>query len=733
MLVPSNLQKKHASQAIADVLKANFNPNLHLNELNPDENLYQIVDKTDLIVNSTELTFLPTGYFEIQSLGRVLRPKPDYTDCLLSPDNELVAQAKVTAIVRLYDLYRETSFKDFYAGTLPPRKGAFDTSNNQSLEIGPEPDNGVFPGNLGNTTNKPDNEWDGYLTLPTVGGPFHGGGAHQKNTLQRTLDQPAVSHFNDAFHAHFGFDFDCHNHCLGPSARAEIASRTLPGETVKNYPDALPDGSDIPYAGPYAPPSGPGNVHRLARSFRIESDSPAETMPEPALKPYAPSDLRVDGGYTERHSAPAYFTSYQGTPIWDFDKEYARGMVSYWYKPSFSPERTGKIRFLWDYSRYHDPCFQNCHVFPFALWFFPTQYKPAVSETQTPIYGWGSETISKFRPCSLVFGHCSWHDLPSMSWFGSVTDSLNHVGHPDDAIKPSVLRAHRWLQLSFQWHLYDPSESEAKSSKLYLNGSTLQVPFTWNTLRPSDPTGMGPIMWKWNQHDGGDTNHMRLGGPSQIGAAPGSPYRGNYAADGTLDELYVWRNDGDADPQTLWLRGRYYVPLNTSGGEGLFTSQAIAFPSNSQRALPPPSVVSPSGGVGSTVVTPAGAIRVLGLSWSWYGEVTDPKTGRPLLYDYQSGGLPGKDLEPDISMGVIDGTVKYGPYSNDGFSSVQSPDGSTPVLQSPTQVRYFAQFRLKQAGLSTILLTTPVLDDVTIYWDDNRSHLVSYSYDNRSF
>ena len=51
-LVPSELQRRHACQAIADVLKANFNPNLHLSILNPDENLYTIVDKTMLCVNS---------------------------------------------------------------------------------------------------------------------------------------------------------------------------------------------------------------------------------------------------------------------------------------------------------------------------------------------------------------------------------------------------------------------------------------------------------------------------------------------------------------------------------------------------------------------------------------------------------------------------------------------------------------------------------------------------------
>src|SRR6185295_1640235 len=55
----SPLQLRAASQAIGDVLKANFNPNLHLNELNPNRNLFAQVDKTDLIVHSTEFCFTP--------------------------------------------------------------------------------------------------------------------------------------------------------------------------------------------------------------------------------------------------------------------------------------------------------------------------------------------------------------------------------------------------------------------------------------------------------------------------------------------------------------------------------------------------------------------------------------------------------------------------------------------------------------------------------------------------
>jgi hypothetical protein len=68
----SKVQKRFASQAAADVLKANFNPNTHLNELNPDRPMYTHVDKSDLIVHSTEFCFVPLGRFDVESLGYVL-------------------------------------------------------------------------------------------------------------------------------------------------------------------------------------------------------------------------------------------------------------------------------------------------------------------------------------------------------------------------------------------------------------------------------------------------------------------------------------------------------------------------------------------------------------------------------------------------------------------------------------------------------------------------------------
>jgi hypothetical protein len=206
--------------------------------------------------------------------------------------------------------------------------------------------------------------------------------------------------------------------------------------------------------------------------------------------------------------------------------------------------------------------------------------------------------------------------------------------------------------------------------------------------------------------------------------------------------------------------------MDTTYGEGLFTSQAVSFVPSNTRTLPPPTSIPTPGGTGSggssslPATTPQ--IRILGLSWTWFGEgmdtVSDSTKVVRTLWDYNtntllpaSNGLerstydtlmrtPNKgitpttrDVKPQVLLGIIDGATKYGPYDNDGFSAVRDVNGQIPVMQDPKNVKWYAQFKLGAAGLGTVLLATPYLDDVTVYWDDSRTHLLSYVFDNRTF
>ncbi|MCH8209297.1 MAG: hypothetical protein IIA62_09650, partial [Nitrospinae bacterium] len=240
--IVSALQQKRAAQALADLLKANFNPNLHLNELNPDANLYLMVDKTDLICNSTEFCLLGTGgIYEIESVGRVLRPLgAGANDALTAPGgNDLIAQRTVTAIVSLYDQVRYSTQSHFYAGTAGALSTALPaTNNNRSVEIGPEPDNGDGPA---------QNNWSGYVALSTIGGA---GIEHPAPGFQESnpYDSTNTDGMGSRFHCHFTWDYGLHYHVDGVAKAVCISSAVLANEDFENYPAP---GETVPR--PYAP------------------------------------------------------------------------------------------------------------------------------------------------------------------------------------------------------------------------------------------------------------------------------------------------------------------------------------------------------------------------------------------------------------------------------------------------------------------------------------------------
>ena len=766
-LVPSAMQKLQAARAAADVLKANFNPNLHLNELNPDDNMFQLVDKTDLFINSTEFCFLPTGHFEVESLGRVVRPATTGGDAYLAGNNELVAQAKVVATYKFYDLYRETNQHQFYHGELSRVSGVPDTNSGRSLEIGPEPDNGVYRGNHGRAGD-PDNESAGYIAMPTIGGVYHSAPLKRPNTLRRTRQMSPTTHLNAAMHVHFTLDHDAHQHNV--DAR-EIASAQLgPAiENVSNHPDM-----GLRYSGPYNPTSGPGgSLHRCMRSFRLTTPQGQGTNPTNQLIKYAPSDLRVDGAYSERHASPAYLVrGLGGAPIWNASTGPPGGAVTFWFKPSFYPELTGKVRQAWDWSRYHQVCRQNVNVWPFQLVFLPSHYNPSFAESNQPRY-WHNN-MGQFHPASMYWGSKQWHNDEARGLggdghaFGRVTKSLNHIGHDDETINPSPLRGHRWINVSFAW---DPTPLGGQMGRLWINGDMSQLPFySHNSM-----TGWNDRLrklWKWEVHDPNEYNHMRFGAPSKICDAavvvrpPGIPgaFRGNHTADFTIDEIYAWSQMADCpDPgRLLWNRGRYVAPpKNGQYGEGEFTSQAISLVSSIDRRLAPPSQTSAPGGGGTggqqSLPQQPPRIRVLGVSWTWYGETPvdrmaylNAREDRPSLYDWKgtvgavTGAITPTDLLPRIRVtNILDGgqayPVEYDQNNQihyDGFAAVRTSSGGAPVIQDPTQIKYQVQFETtaqNAGGFGSILLSTPYLDDVTIYFDDTKTHLLAYVFESRAY
>ncbi len=709
--VPSEIQKRYASRAIGDVLKANFNPNLHLNETNPEAQLWQRVDKTDLIVHSTEFCFTPMGYFEIESRGRVLRPKSG-EDAFAAAENQIIAEQVVVATVKLFDVYRETHQADFYRGTLSRRFGKPSTNDNQSLEIGPEPDSGRGPS---------ENEWSGYLALPTIGGNEQTPGPIKPaETLGKTpFGGPE---WGSSMHSHFTFDGRLHHHASGQDFVKELASERIAGEHVENANDPVPAGLE---PGPYTPLSNGGNRHRLARSFRIPVPAPGMTATPPVLDPMAPLDLRLDGVYTERHCALGYWLDAQtmGESIGR-----SQGIVSFWVKPGFLPEMSGKPRAFLSADRRHEGPAGYFQPSPFCLWYLASHdaapYAAPPSESGVPYYKtgfpWGPQPM---RTCSMTFGYgyssYTRYGPDCIAEGGVATPTLNHLGHPDEAVRPSPMRGHRWAHVIATWNT-----ARREDCRIFINGTAypgLKDVF-YPTYRPNSPV-------PWFKHGTGEQNCLRLGVPSKYYKSDVEGYQRNWPADATIDEFYWWNSKDRIDEAvTLARLGRFYKPIHNTYEEGSFTSQEIRT-NLITRVLPPASPHQPTGaGPAPTATAPAPTapprrIRLIGAQWTYYGEEADLSGARlsEKIHDY---GPTETDFPVECQLSILQGKDTHGPFKQAAWSRLAAADGTPIVLSGP--FRYRVQFRIPGLGLDTSLLATPIFDDVTIFYQEEQTVFTSY-------
>ncbi|MDI6732650.1 MAG: hypothetical protein QME51_06910 [Planctomycetota bacterium] len=117
----STAEGYETSQARADLIKANANPNTLLNKFNPDRIVYRSLDKSDLITYTTEFCFTSRGYFEIESLGVVLKSLAGQSGQLFSANTLSIEASYLTrGVVQVYAIYTETSQEDFSRGNITP-------------------------------------------------------------------------------------------------------------------------------------------------------------------------------------------------------------------------------------------------------------------------------------------------------------------------------------------------------------------------------------------------------------------------------------------------------------------------------------------------------------------------------------------------------------------------------------------------------------------------------------
>ena len=622
-LVPSPIQERYAARALADVLKANFNPNLTLNEANPDANLFTIVDKTDLITCSTEFCFTPMGIFEIESEGLVVATAGG-RDLLYYRRGVVVARKKIVSIAKVFDVHRDTSQADFHDGTLDAASGGPATDNGKGLVLGPEPDvSGIAK----------ECKYGGWIQLSTMGGPGgHAGG-----------ERGSVAH------GHFSTTCDLHHHASGNTQ--PLRSTTGLYRNNRDRTESAP--------GPYDP--GPNGRHRLARSWQGQVPSTADYV--------APGDLRVDGVFVERDSALLYENS---AAVFGLE-----GTVSYWIKPAYAPEMTGKPRTYFCVDQPFKQFKPRTTVqLMHGQWFFASHDadadEPSPNEKSPLTYSSGP-----WVPMSMAAGYSTHEEYGGA--VGRVSPSLNHRAHEDKA-KLDLLARNGWTHIAYHWDMVKHDVTLLINGQLQPETRSIKVhPQKFNTVADFLQAP------------------LRIGEPSTTMNLSGKESR-NWSADSTIDEFYLWKGNHLGDAQELWSRGRYYVPR--SGREAVFTSRPL------QLLRPSVRNAAPATG-GGTVVATLPQVKILGAAWTWYPEGAD-RNGNPTVIDH----LNSDKLEARVNLTMVLNDSPWGSaMRNDGGSETPSL-----IANWGDVLKYRLNFQLPAAELDSILLGTPVVDDVSIYF-----------------
>ncbi|MFN7182352.1 MAG: hypothetical protein ACK4NF_06725, partial [Planctomycetota bacterium] len=102
------------------VILANANPNTRMGDFNPDATygafFTDYVSKDKLLYHTTEFTFSSMGYYEIESLGFVARKKGEKISGARGGSAltvSILSQYSLTYDVKLFEVYRHTSQRDF--------------------------------------------------------------------------------------------------------------------------------------------------------------------------------------------------------------------------------------------------------------------------------------------------------------------------------------------------------------------------------------------------------------------------------------------------------------------------------------------------------------------------------------------------------------------------------------------------------------------------------------------
>jgi hypothetical protein len=235
-----------------------------------------------------------------------------------------------------------------------------------------------------------------------------------------------------------------------------------------------------------------------------------------------------------------------------------KGATSFWVKPSFSPASSGKIRSLWDFSRFHQGCYyvQN-YKSSFALWFLPMQKVG------------GTSTASTFvDPRTFLFCAATpFDDYMTYQYYGGTKFGLgryekqvNSLGLPEEATRNTYFDQHRWTHVIMSWDMIDPVGGSTSYSYDFGGGATTTYTYE-GTIHDADGGFMSEYPYSYGDTTGYYSYYYGTGG---MGTGAG----GRFILNGTDVGVVLGSNRGK---YVMW----YHDPVSYSWGAYNYTSQSL--------------------------------------------------------------------------------------------------------------------------------------------------------------
>ncbi len=758
-----------------DVLKAAFDPNCHLNELNPDEVIHLRVDKTDLTYWTFEVCFMPMGAFEIESLGRVIDAR-----------GREVASEKLVVEAKLFDVIRDTTEADFL-------RDVWESNTAASIAH-----LAAYPERAADKTAVRDAWYDGYLALAPKENLPGGGGANLKARYRDSFD--AEANAEDGGHV-----------ILDPGGGPwldRLVGGAQPGclfvdgalsekDTAPGYHNSFFNqhcGTVSMWIKPAFEPEYGGkdrlfwSVHMYDLANDCGSDWTTNLF---GLGYLAHHGLRTTDNKKEDH-AQAYYASGNGTFFWrsivgGYSGAYRRKIPTWINQASIdtstvSGDRTGKGIMADRIAVNCSPTLNHRGHNHGGTAEDPVEY---YTKGVDNAYTWGN-LLKRGRWAQVGM---YWND--TISGDGRIRIFLNGVAVP-------------WLNKS-------ESGQNFQVSKVYINLNCVWGPpygpkdaggaQQYSTvLPPTSGFGLPPELPDSSKLDWSTPGMLPYGGglgkgmpnppPVRIGACAISPVRSKWAmakpknsdryctnipADATVDEVLSWENQ-DMFPtfQSIWKEGRFHrshgapskAATSSGGGElANFTSARFSLlPAAGVRSLPPkgnaplPGPVTPVSPPPASIASAAGGQARLGLVVytlrvpdyrrlaETFPDAQRGPDGRPA---YPPEGVPVPrvyvDLLSDdgsVRTSLLSGNTVLGYTDTDATARDAFARGGGPVTADATstgsavEVDLATGFRYRvwldsgfpsdAARLNAPYTATPILDDVIVTYSRPRPEILSW-------